>query len=70
MKSLFNTFTGLVLKNICEIMSLIFQLYFYIFVSIINRRPLEKKYFWPFCEACSILVPRPGTEPWPLVVRA
>ena len=26
--------------------------------------------FWPHREACGILVPLPGTEPWPLAVEA
>ena len=45
MKSLFNTFTGLVLKNICEIMSLIFQLYF-LYVCFNNKyKAIRKKIF-------------------------
>ena len=26
--------------------------------------------FWPYCVACRILVPRPGTEPRPVAVKA
>ena len=26
--------------------------------------------FWPYCVACRILVPRPGTEPRPMAVKA